>query len=253
MDVRTIMAAVAFMGALAAGLVLGWWHGPSLAPDQADAQTGSIAGTPSPAGTGVAMPLESAGSGGPSVDRTSVRPSADPAVAPEVSVTTTATAHTSAYTGDVLAIGDSVLAGAAACLKRRGINVNAQQSRRITDAMAILERRADRLPARIIVHLGTNGGAMVTELDAIMGILGPDRIVLWSTIQLPDDPTRYTYERATNEAIAGLADRYPNVRIFDWQAATTLHPEWLYAEGIHMTPEGCRGYTELVEPQVRAP
>ena len=119
--------------------------------------------------------------------------------------------------------------------------------------MAILDAKSDRLPPRMIVHLGANGGATSEELNSIMAILGPDRIVLWSTIQLPDDPTRYTYERATNEAIAALADRYPNVRIFDWEAMSRLHPDWIYAEGIHMTPEGCRGYANLVEPQIRAP
>lgn len=237
MDMRTASATIAFTAALVAGVVLGWWQGSSLVP-------GSVA-TPS----AIASPLESAGAGRvslatarasiPEARASSASPMSSPAPEP--------------YDGDVFAIGDSVLAGAATCLARRGVDVNAQQSRRITDAVAILERKADRLPARIIVHLGTNGGAVATELDAIMAVLGQDRIILWSTIQLPDDPSRYTYEQATNEAIAGLADRYPNVRIFDWQAATKLHPEWLYAEGIHMTPEGCRGYADLVEPQVRAP
>ena len=234
---RTASATIAFTVALTAGVLLGWWQGPSLAP-------GSGA-TPS----AIASPLESAGAG--HVSLATARASIPEARASSASPLPSTAPEP--YDGAVFAIGDSVLAGAAACLARRGVDVNAQQSRRITDAVAILERKADRLPARIIVHLGTNGGAVATELDAIMAVLGQDRIVLWSTIQLPDDPSRYTYEQATNEAIAGLADRYSNVRIFDWQAATKLHPEWLYAEGIHMTPEGCRGYADRVEPQVRAP
>ena len=116
-----------------------------------------------------------------------------------------------------------------------------------------LARKADTLPSRVIVHLGTNGGATARELDTIMALLGPDRLVLWSTIQLPDDPTRYTYERSTNDAIAGLAQQYDNALVFDWESVSRQHPEWLYVEGIHMTPEGCEGYAGLVEPQVRAP
>ena len=157
------------------------------------------------------------------------------------------------YDGEIFAIGDSVLAGAASCLDGRGIAVDAKQSRRIGDAIGILERKREWLPQRVIVHLGTNGGASDTELDSVMSIFGPDHIVMWSTIQLPDDPTRYTYERATNDAIAALPDRYDNVRIFDWESISMLHPDWLYAEGIHMTPDGCRGYANLVEPQIRAP
>lgn len=131
--------------------------------------------------------------------------------------------------------------------------MDAKQSRGIGDAIGILERKREWLPQRVIVHLGTNGGASDTELDSVMSIFGPDHIVMWSTIQLPDDPTRYTYERATNDAIAALPDRYDNVRIFDWESISMLHPDWLYAEGIHMTPDGCRGYANLVEPQIRAP
>ena len=222
---RTASATIAFAAALVAGVGLGWWQGPALAP-------GSVT-TPS----AVASPLESAG-GAPAARASSASPT--PSRVPEP------------YDGDVFAIGDSVLAGAGNCLARRAVDVNAQQSRRISDAVAILERKGERLPARVIVHLGTNGGATATELDAVMAVLGADRVVLWSTIQLPDDPSRYTYEDATNEAIAGLVERYDNVRIFDRQAATRLHPEWLYAEGIHMTPEGCAGYANLVEPQLRA-
>lgn len=106
---------------------------------------------------------------------------------------------------------------------------------------------------RVIVHLGTNGGAARSDIDAVMQVLGPDRIVMWSTIQLPDDPTRYTYERKTNDEIAAIPARYANARVFDWQSLSIQHPDWLYAEGIHMTPEGCKGYASLVEPQIRAP
>lgn len=233
MDSRSIVAAAAFGGALIGGVSLALWQGPSLAPDS----------TP----IAVASPLESAGGGGATAESRPVASSdadATPTASPPAPVL---------YAGEIFAIGDSVLAGAAPCLSERGMDVNAKQSRRVSDAVAILESKADRLPARVIVHLGTNGGATTSELDAIMAVLGTDRVVLWSTIQLPDDPSRYTYEDATNEAIAALADRHDNVRIFDWQAATRLHPEWLYAEGIHMTPEGCAGYANLVEPQLRAP
>ncbi|MEY3732830.1 MAG: hypothetical protein RL347_189 [Actinomycetota bacterium] len=236
MDLRTWLAGAAFAIALIAGLILGWWQGPSLAPDAAGPPLSEVAASSAVAITGdVAQPLESAGSGDRGVSSSSPSPAPSP------------------YDGPVFAIGDSVLAGAAACLARRGIDVDAKQSRRASDALAILERKADRLPARVIVHLGTNGGLTEGEADAVMEILGPDRVVMWSTIQLPDDPTRYTYEQATNEVIAALPQRYSNVRIFDWESMTRQQPEWLYAEGIHMTPEGCAGYASLVEPQLRAP
>lgn len=239
MDVRTWLAAGAFAMALVAGIGLGWWHGPSLAPE-VPLLTEVAASSPASAAAGVAEPLESAGSGSgePTMPDSAAQSLSEPR---------------SPYDGDVFAIGDSVLAGAAPCLARRGMDVDAKQSRRVTDALAILERKGDRLPSRIIVHLGTNGGLTESEADQVMALLGPDRVVLWSTVQLPDDPTRYTYERSTNDVIAALARRYDTVRIFDWEAISRQQPEWLYAEGIHMTPQGCAGYASLVEPQLRAP
>lgn len=234
MDLRTWLAGAAFALALIGGLLLGWWHGPSVAPGVARPAVSEVAALPVVAEGDVAQPLESAGSGPGDAS-----PSPSPASLP--------------YDGPVFAIGDSVLAGAAACLARRGIDVDAKQSRKASDALAILERKADRLPSRVIVHLGTNGGLTEAEADALMATLGAERVVMWSTIQLPDDPTRYTYEEATNEVISGLPQRNSHVRIFDWESMTRQQPEWLYAEGIHMTPEGCAGYASLVEPQVRAP
>lgn len=227
MDVRAWLMGLAFTAALIAGLGLGWWHGPAV----------SSVATGEHAYAEVAPPLESAGSGDAAPEPSPVPTRSNPVP----------------YEGEVIAVGDSVLAGAAACLARRGISADAKQSRRLTDAVPILESLVDRLPPRVIVHLGTNGGAARSDIDAVMQVLGPDRIVMWSTIQLPDDPTRYTYERKTNDEIAAIPARYANARVFDWQSLSIQHPDWLYAEGIHMTPEGCKGYASLVEPQIRAP
>ena len=226
MDARTIVTALSFAAALVAGAALGWLQGPSPAPAT------EVAGDAvSPSAQLVALESAATDAGTPSP--------ADPTYSP--------------YVGEVFAIGDSVLAGAAACLEARGVKANAEQSRQVSAAIDILARKADSLPPRVIVHLGTNGGATPGELDAIMTLLGPDRLVLWSTIQLPDDPTRYTYERSTNDAIVALTERYDNALVFDWESVSRQRPEWLYVEGIHMTPEGCEGYAGLVDPQVRAP
>lgn len=225
MDARTIATSLAFVAALVAGAALGWIQGSSPA---------QVASAPPAAMPAVPMTaLESAGSGTQSAS------AAEPTYAP--------------YDGEVFALGDSVLAGAAACLEARGIKVNAEQSRQASAALEILRKKAGSLPPRVIIHVGTNGGASAGQLDAMMEVLGPERLVLWSTIQLPDDPSRYTYERSTNDAIAALAERYPNALVFDWESMTLQQPQWLYVEGIHMTPQGCEGYAGLVEPQVRAP
>lgn len=233
-DTRTVATSVAFAASLMAGAGFGWWQGPSTPNATASARSTNSAPW--------ATALESAGGA-----------SAAASTSPLEEAPVPADSTYPAYDGEVFAVGDSVLAGAAACLAARGIDVDAEQSRQVTAALDLLSKKASKLPPRVIVHIGTNGGASPAQLDAIMGVLGSDRLVLWSTIQLPDDPSRYTYERSTNDAIAGLADRYDNVRIFDWESVSLQQPAWLYLEGIHMTPEGCEGYAGLVEPQVRAP
>jgi hypothetical protein len=225
MDVRTLAVSLGFVAALLGGAAVGWLQGnPPIDSAAASADEGLTA-----------TPMESASSPPTVVDEAVPQPVYEP------------------YAGDIFGIGDSVLAGAARCLADRGFDVDVQQSRRASQAIGILTNRIDWLPPRIIIHLGTNGGATPAELDAIMALLGPDRLVMWSTIQLPDDPARYTYERKTNKAIADLAERYDNVLVFDWEAKSQQHPSWIYLEGIHMTPEGCRGYASLVDPQLRAP
>ena len=234
MDTRTLSVSLGFTAALLGGAAVGWWqgslptHGATVSAEVVtpDAPPETVAPTPQPDVSGNALePASGAG----------VTPDPQP------------------YDGDIFGIGDSVLAGAAPCLAAKGYEVDVQQSRRASQAVAILSDRAARLPARIIVHLGTNGGATPAELDSIMDVLGSQRLVMWSTIQLPDDPSRYTYERKTNEAIADLASRYDNVLIFDWESTSQQNPNWIYREGIHMTPEGCKAYASLVDPQLRAP
>ncbi len=231
MDARTLAVSLGFVAALLGGAAVGWLQGnPPIEAATAAVAESAAQASASDIESGLASAAQETSS-----DASMTGPVYEP------------------YTGDIYGIGDSVLAGAARCLAERGFDLDVQQSRRASQAIGILTDRIDWLPPRVIVHLGTNGGATPAELDAIMTVLGPDRLVMWSTIQLPDDPTRYTYERKTNDAIADLAERYDNVLIFDWEAKSQQHPSWIYLEGIHMTPEGCQGYASLVDPQLRAP
>jgi hypothetical protein len=102
----------------------------------------------------------------------------------------------------------------------------------------------------VLIHLGANGGASAQDLDAIMQILGPDRTVVWTTIQIPDDPERYTFEQDTNAAIAGLAETYPNVKVFSWNAMSPTNPDWLNADG-SMTKLGCQAFADFADRVMR--
>ncbi|MFM8239715.1 MAG: hypothetical protein ACKOAW_05300 [Actinomycetota bacterium] len=221
MELRTVGVTIACLLAFLGGMALGWVHGSTSPTSPVAAAT-------------VQAPVEADSE-------------------PAVGVTEAAGFIGDPYGGKVFALGDSVLAGAQPCLKKLGYSVDARQSRQVDAGIQLLRRKVNKLPARLVIHLGTNGGVTTQQLDTMMAMLGTDRLVVWSTIQLPDDPDRYTYEERTNTAIEDLAGRYANVRILDWNALTEQSSEWIYLEGIHMTAEGCAGYARLVDGIVRAP
>ena len=173
-----------------------------------------------------------------------------PASSPATSSTAPVPSAPAAYDGDVLAFGDYVLVSVQPCLRKLGFEVDAVSDRRVDAAAFDLRAIDDSIPGGVLIHLGANGGATASELDGIMKILGPDRIMAWTTIQLPDDPERYTFEQETNSAIAGLAETYPNVRIFSWNALSMTNPEWLNADG-SMTKAGCKAFASYAEQVMR--
>jgi len=179
---------------------------------------------------------------------TTVAAESSPAPAPS-SATPTPSVRTP-YTGEVLAFGDYVLISAKRCLKKLDYEIDATTERRVTDAAVDLRARGDDIPDGVLIHLGANGGASAADLDAIMQILGPDRTVVWTTIQIPDDPERYTFEQDTNAAIAGLAENYPNVRVFSWNAMSPTNPDWLNADG-SMTKLGCQAFADFADRVMR--
>ncbi|MDP1879019.1 MAG: hypothetical protein Q8M17_15830 [Actinomycetota bacterium] len=150
----------------------------------------------------------------------------------------------------VFAIGDSVMLGAVGCMEARGWAVDALGNRQVTAAEMQLRAAAD-LPAQVVVHAGTNGGADRGDLAAVMRTIGRGHDVVWLTIQLPDGTSRYTFEESTNEAIRALPDRFPNAYVADWNQASDEHPEWTGGDGIHLTVAGCRGYTRLIARTLR--
>ena len=179
-------------------------------------------------------------------------PVSTPTTAPTPTQTPTPTPTPTPYTGEILAYGDSILILAESCLLERDFAVDSEESRPVASGPDELAAYGSALPDRVLIHLGTNGGAYDEDYDAIMEVLGDERIVTFATIQLPNDYDRYTFEDRTNEAIRALPDRYPNVRVFDWHAESEVNPDWMYADGFHPNLEGCDAYADLAEEVIRA-
>ena len=148
-------------------------------------------------------------------------------------------------TGPVYAIGDSVLLGARPCLKDTIVASNAHENRTIYEGADLVERKAadGSLPPRVVVALGTNGPFGFKPLDRLMTAAGPDRSVYWVTTELPDVP-QYGYEEQVNQKLRAMPGRWPNAHVIDWNASVAA--DTLYPDGIHLNPQGCQYYANLV-------
>ena len=141
-----------------------------------------------------------------------------------------------------LAIGDSVMLGAKWALTKRDIAVDAVVSRQASSGPGIVKRRAARLPTSVVIHLGTNGTLRPRDCHAVMAGVGETRTVYWMTIA-----AKRSWVPGNNRVIRACVRAYPGRTVLiDWAAATKNHPEWLYADGIHLRPTGARAYARLV-------
>ena len=91
----------------------------------------------------------------------------------------------------------------------------------------------------MLIHLGTNGPWGASSCDAVMAQLKGVRVVFMN-VKLPKP-----WEAASNAAISACAGRYGD-GIIDWRGYSTPHPDWFYADGIHLRPAGAAGYAALV-------
>ena len=152
---------------------------------------------------------------------------------------------------DVLAIGDSVMLGAANVLTERGVTVDAVKSRPYRQALEIANfmKSVNRLGSVVIIHLGTNNTVDEKTLDEIMVPLRDVPLVLFVTVHVPSEVRQNTNNRRINE----LPARYENVKILDWFAVATAHPEYLYSDKTHIRPEGQKVYADLMMQAIGRP
>jgi hypothetical protein len=163
----------------------------------------------------------------------------------------TATTSLDGQVIDVLAIGDSVMLGAANVLTQRGVTVDAVKSRPYRQALEIANfmKSVNRLGSVVIIHLGTNNTVDEKTLDEIMVPLRDVPLVLFVTVHVPSEVRQNTNNRRINE----LPARYENVKVLDWYSIATAHPEYLYSDKIHIRPEGQKVYADLMMQAIGRP
>ena len=142
----------------------------------------------------------------------------------------------------VVGIGDSVLLAASPGLYKVFPNgyFDGKVSRTIVGGRELLEEliAEGKVGDTIILALANNGDYIIKRNKDLMEVVG-DRKVFWVNAVLADIPE-------FNENFKEFAEDYPNLYIVDWEEASKDHPEYFYADGIHVKGDGINAYANLV-------
>ena len=146
-----------------------------------------------------------------------------------------------------VAIGDSVMLGAAEELAAAGFEVDAQQSRQMNTYVPVVEGLRDSGQLSTIgvavVHLGTNGNFSADTAERFFSALSSVPRVVVLTIRADRGWTV-----PNNDKLYNLPSQYPNVQVLDWGAQSNNCPgDCFYDDGIHLKPDGQNYYTALIE------
>jgi hypothetical protein len=165
---------------------------------------------------------------------TSQPPSTDSVLATIETTTTTSTSTTTTTTTlpsepvDYLAVGDSVMLGAAGVLTERGYTVDAHVSRQMIDMVPIFEQfgEANLFGDPVVIHLGTNGPFDAETLDALLAPLSNvPNVIMLNVFANPGD----------------------NIILIDWNTLATQCPGSCFAaDGIHLNATGQEYYADVI-------
>ena len=152
---------------------------------------------------------------------------------------------------DITMVGDSVSLRAVDAFNATFPHghIDAAVSRQFTAGVEVYRSIVDQgLAGRIAVFaLGTNGPFTSSDIDELMNIAGPDRIVVFV-----NNRAARPWCEPNNQTFAEAADRYKNVRIVDWFGASSNRNVLFDGDGIHLSDLGVEEYVSLIDQEVRA-
>lgn len=147
----------------------------------------------------------------------------------------------------VLAIGDSVMLGAARHLRAPGTQVTVdavvgRQASAVVDLLAQL-RSDGPLPPLVVVHIGNNGTLREQQFEAMMRLLADVPHVVFVNTKVPR-----RWQDPNNAVLSAGAQRHTRVQLVDWLTFSSGHPEWFRKDGYHLLPIGAEAYASLLRP-----
>ena len=141
-----------------------------------------------------------------------------------------------------LALGDSVMLGAARELAHRGFEVDARCARNPDEGLSILRQRHRRgtLPEIVVMALGTNVAISRADLGRMLRTLGKRRTLMLVT------PFRSWHAFHTWPMRRIARKRPKRVKLIDWSTRATGNRQWFWSDGTHLRPEGVIAYTRML-------
>jgi hypothetical protein len=141
-----------------------------------------------------------------------------------------------------LAIGDSVMLGAAHQLAAAGFEVDVHGCRQMGEGLGVIAARARNgtLPNVVVVALGTNWTISTSEIRSGLRLVGPARVL--GMVTPPEEGGGASSDQAV---IRAAGRRWPDrVKVLDWVVYSSGH-DWTW-DGMHLKPEGAAAFTRLL-------
>ncbi len=148
----------------------------------------------------------------------------------------------------IMAIGDSVMLGAADELSAKGIFVSAEVSRQMKSMIPVVQQLRDigQLSQTVIVHLGTNGSLSDDTINQFFTALSGVPKVLVLTNYAPRG-----YIADNNAKLIALPAQFPNVSVLYWDGLASQCPgDCFYEDGIHLRQAGQDYYVQLIASMI---
>jgi peptidoglycan/LPS O-acetylase OafA/YrhL/lysophospholipase L1-like esterase len=169
--------------------------------------------------------------------------------APSTAGATTVPAASSRF----IAIGDSVMRGAASPLTALGFFVDARESIQfdafVPQIAALVE--GGTVPELMVIALGTNGNINDDDVQELFTALAPIPNVIVLTVHVDR-----SWTADNNELIRTLPAEYPNVQVLNWDVLASECATWaaqqnmpgncFASDGFHLSADGADYYTELI-------
>jgi hypothetical protein len=142
-----------------------------------------------------------------------------------------------------LAIGDSVMLGAARRLSNLGFEVDARCARNPSEGLSILRQRRRRgtLPEVVVMALGTNVVISRHDLRRMLRAVGRRRTLMLVT------PYRQWHPFHTRPMRRVARHRRKRAKLVDWSSRAERHREWFVRDGTHLRPDGVNAYARLLK------